>query len=468
MIGVARYSAFGEAGSGEPLQARALAAIFVAALILRLGNLLLIEDIQLTAFIEDSSLYWSGAQAWLESGYFSVRKETGFIPETERVPLYFLFLMAFHWAFEAPLWPVLLSQILIDAGSCVVIASIGSFLSRQVGQIAGLFAIVWPNFIIHSSLILTESLFIFLLCLCLYFSARFLADGRLQMALFAAFFCGAALVTRPVVQFLPFAMALSAPFIVRRHGGKNLLAAGTGILVLLVSFAPISPLILRNLNLYDSPALTAQSGAHLLYWITSRSISIRDGTPFEEVTRELNRKLVARAAEREIDIAKQNPFALSQMRIELAIEELSALPASLWARAWMQGAFVNLLAPAVSLDPRLRRLNKASFYNTPGAGLFDRVGAFINRNDPIYASWTIVGILSSVLGSLLVLYGFYRLCKVRPWAAVFAALFILYFLLVTGPVTSPKYRMPMEPILVLLQAIAFVCLAERFRRRDDG
>ena len=33
------------------------------------------------------------------------------------------------------------------------------------------------------------------------------------------------------------------------------------------------------------------------------------------------------------------------------------------------------------------------------------------------------------------------------------------FLLVTGPVTSPKYRMPMEPILVLLQAIAFVCLA---------
>ena len=463
MIGTVRYSAF-----SEPLQARALAAIFVAAVILRLGNLLLIECVELMAFIEDSSLYWSGAQAWLDSGYFSVRKETGFIPETERVPLYFLFLMAFHWAFEAPLWPVLLSQILIDAGSCVVIALIGGLLSRRVALAAGLFAIVWPNFIIHSSLILTESLFIFLLSLCLYFCARFLADGRLRTALLAALFCGAALATRPVVQFLPFAMAFAAPFVVRRHGGKNLLAASAGILVLVVSFAPSMPLIMRNLNLYESPALTAQSGTHLLYWITSRTISMRDGRPFEEVTRDLNLKLEARAAEQGVDIDNQNPFALSRMRTELAIEELSALPASLLARAWIQGAFVNLFAPAVSVDPRLRRMNKASFYNTAGNGLFDRVKVFISRNDSVYAGWTIAGILSSALGSLLALYGFYRLFKVRPWAAIFAALFVLYFLLVTGPVTSPKYRIPMEPILVLLQAIAVVCLAERFRRRDEG
>ena len=468
MIGIARYSAFSEVGSVEPLQARTLATIFVAAVILRLSNLLSIEDVQLTAFIEDSSLYWSGAQAWLDSGYFSVRKETGFIPETERVPLYFLFLMAFHWVFEAPLWPVLLSQISIDAGSCVVIASIGGLLSRRVGLVAGLFAIVWPNFIIHSSLILTESLFIFLLCLCLYFCARFLADGRMQTAFFAALFCGAAMATRPVVQFLPFAMAFAAPFIVRRHGGKNLLAAGTGILVLVVSFAPPSPLILRNLNIYDSPALTAQSGTHLLYWITSRTISLRDGTPFEEVTQVLNDKLLAHAEKRGMDIAKQDPFTLSRMRTELALKELSALPPGLLARAWVQGGFVNLMAPAISIEPRLRSMSRASFYNTPGDGLFERVGAFISRNDPVYVGWTIVGIVSSVLGSLLVLYGFYRLCQARWWAALFAALFVVYFLLITGPVTSPKYRMPMEPILVLLQAIAFVCLAERFRRRDEG
>ena len=76
------------------------------------------------AFIEDSSLYWSDAQAWRRRWASRCGKKPVSFPRPNG-PLFFLFLMAFHWAFEAPLWPVLLSQILIDAGSCVVIALIG-------------------------------------------------------------------------------------------------------------------------------------------------------------------------------------------------------------------------------------------------------------------------------------------------------------------------------------------------------
>ena len=111
------------------------------------------------------------------------------------------------------------------------------------------------------------------------------------------------------------------------------------------------------------------------------------------------------------------------MRTELAIEEHSALPASLLTRAWIQGAFVNLFARR-SLDRGCGALEQIGFYNTAGKGLPSRVG-FIQPERPglrrLDDRWDT---FPSALGSLLVLYGFYRLFKVRPWAAIFAALFV--------------------------------------------
>ena len=63
-------------------------AIIVAALAVRFLNLASIDDLNVYAQIEDSPIYWNGAQAWIESGYFSRKSIYGFVPETERMPLY--------------------------------------------------------------------------------------------------------------------------------------------------------------------------------------------------------------------------------------------------------------------------------------------------------------------------------------------------------------------------------------------
>jgi hypothetical protein len=59
----------------------------------------------------------------------------------------------------------------------------------------------------------------------------------------------------------------------------------------------------------------------------------------------------------------------------------------------------------------------------------------------------------SGISCLLQALGFARLARSRPWASVFAGLLVLYVLLISGPVYSPKYRLPIEPVLIVLTAL---------------
>jgi hypothetical protein len=57
--------------------------------------------------------------------------------------------------------------------------------------------------------------------------------------------------------------------------------------------------------------------------------------------------------------------------------------------------------------------------------------------------------------------GFVMLARTAPWAAVFAGGVLAYFLLLNGPIAAPKYRLPMEPVLIVLAAIPLARVAER-------
>jgi hypothetical protein len=56
------------------------------------------------------------------------------------------------------------------------------------------------------------------------------------------------------------------------------------------------------------------------------------------------------------------------------------------------------------------------------------------------------------------------LARTLPWAAVFAGGVLAYFLLLSGPVAAPKYRLPMEPVLIVLAALPLARLAQRGSR----
>jgi hypothetical protein len=110
----------------------------------------------------------------------------------------------------------------------------------------------------------------------------------------------------------------------------------------------------------------------------------------------------------------------------------------------------------------VRALPKPSFYNTPGAGLWQKARVYLFDDPGRYQLVLVAGALAMVPFLALEAIGFVMLARASPWAAAFAAAVIAYFLLISGPVAGPRYRMPMEPVLIVLAAIPLARVAERW------
>ena len=68
----------------------------------------------------------------------------------------------------------------------------------------------------------------------------------------------------------------------------------------------------------------------------------------------------------------------------------------------------------------------------------------------------ILGIVFSLIFGFLQAAGMFLLLKENLTLSILIILFILYFLLISGPVGGPKYRIPIEPVLIILQSHGMV------------
>jgi hypothetical protein len=80
----------------------------------------------------------------------------------------------------------------------------------------------------------------------------------------------------------------------------------------------------------------------------------------------------------------------------------------------------------------------------------------------------LVGILATLPFLALEAIGFVMLARNMPWPAAFAAAVLAYFLLLSGPVAAPRYRLPMEPVLIVLAAIPLARVTERRTRQHPS
>jgi len=229
---------------------------------------------------------------------------------------------------------------------------------------------------------------------------------------------------------------------------------------LLLALAPLAPLLLRNRIEYGYWQLAAQGGNHLLFWVVPSVKAAADGRARAEIGDEMAARL---GAELDVhpEIDRDSQLGVDQVRTRLDLAELRAAPVSAIARAWADGMAQNLFSPALPLDPRIYLTPHPSLISMPGVGTVDRVITYIKASPRVFVLALGLGLAGSAITSLLQLGGFIWLARRKPWAAALAALCIAYFLLVSGPIGSAKYRIPFEPVLVVLTAVAFCALRSR-------
>jgi hypothetical protein len=428
-----------------------LATVFAFALFIRLINLALLTGRNSFFAEQDTFAYWALGAA--------LAKPETFWPTlsamTDRMPLYPLLLAGVQHVFGDTPPAVALIQAVIDAATCVLIAALGALISPRVGLIAGILAAVSVTLIVFSTQILTDSLFLFFFTLMLLTGAHFLRRPTVKLAVYAGLAGGLALATRPAVAML-LAAAVPVVFAVALVQRRTLVPALAAAIAFGIAVAtPISPVLLRNAIQYDSYGITSQTGDYLAFWIVPLVTERAAGIPYQTTFEHMEARF------RQASSGEANPFRRSTIASRLARDEMARLPLSDFAKAWVEGMVVNLAAPALLADPRVRVLPKPSFYNTPGGSLWQKARSYLFDDPGRYQFLLILGLITMLPFLALEGIGFVMLARTAPWAAVFAGGVLAYFLLLNGPIAAPKYRLPMEPVLIVLAAIPLARGAER-------
>jgi hypothetical protein len=442
------------------VRAHPLLTVFALALIIRLINVGLLRGDNAFFAEPDAATYWAMGAA--------LAKPSGFWPTlssmTDRMPLYPLLLTAVRSIFGDAPRAVALIQSAIDAGTCTVIAALGMLISPTTGVIAGILAAVSATLVVFSSQILTDTLFFFFFSVMLLTGAHLLLRPANSLAVISGLAGGLALATRFGTLLLLLA-AIPVIFIatsVKRRSFSR--AFAVAVLFALAAAAPIAPVLLRNAIAYNSFSLATQTGDHLAFWIVPLVAQRADGTPYDASVARMQALYQQRLSESGLN-EDSNPFLRAAIKSRLAREEMARLPLTAFVKSWIEGMAVNLAAPALLADPRVRALPKPSFYETPGRSLGERTKTYLFEHPGLYQMLLAIGLATMLPFLLLEAAGFVMLACRLPWAAVCAGGLLAYFLLLSGPVATPKYRMPMEPVLIVLAAIPLAHFAERYERR---
>ena len=446
-----------------PPSLRALAGLFVVALLLRWGY-----AVAFYALLGDDGLKGPDSQGYLvmARGFaeaIAAGKVAGwawFGPDLSHMPL-FTWNITLHamLAGKFAALSFVLFQGVFDAGTCLLVAGIARMVTPRAALPAGYAAAFTPTFLVLSGLVYSDTLFVFFATAGLYAALRWLARPSLGWAAVIGAAIGVAALVR--VGIAPWTLAL-ALFLVTVALMRRAPRAQLGHLVAAVAIvaACLAPILARNVALHGAWSLTPQGGNHLAYWIYPLVREFADGTPRETTKKENDARIAARFG----PMPSDNPFADSARYSAYAQEELSKLGFGAVARAWVYGAAINLASPAVVHVPPVSALSRRGFYDTPGAHFWAKLQAFLFGSGSTLYSWLLMlGILGLAAFRLVQIVGVFAL--MRRGANVAGLLLLagwcLYILALNGPIASPKYRLPLEPALAILTGAGLAAFVRR-------
>ena len=383
------------------------------------------------------------------------------------MPLYngLISLAALLFGTSGPLAYVL-AQGIFDSATCVLVFLTAQSIQARCAVAAAIAAIVNPTQIVMSGLVYPDTPFVFFVALSLYGTTRWLRLPSTGNAALIAIGLSCGMLVRililPCAAVLPIFLFCVAAI---RSRLSPLLIGRVGCIAIVIVLCT-GIVVARNVAKYDAWALTSQEGVHLqtvVPWVRQAY----DGTPWTKGHQEL-----IALTDRQFPVSADNPFEQSRRESQVAVEEWRALGLIPTVKAWIYGAIINLGSPGIILSPPLIQIPRTGFYGTPGGSMAQKMTIFLFHSESAIYTWALLfGIAGVVIVRLIQTAGLIgalnQACRDRAEMLPITALFAFWFcciLAINGPVASPKYRLPLEPVLNILTGLGYYSLRECRRK----
>lgn len=446
-------------------------ALFVAV---TAATLLLVDGAVLIAHGADAASWYRPALGLVQHGGF-VDPDAPSQALTQRPPLYPALVAASMAVAGTAGYAKLLAgvQLALLAATAALTAKLAGRLAPGLGVLAFALILFNPNSLGAAFFVQSETLFAFFVTLLLVALWRYAELPTLRDAALAGAAAALIALTRPEGLLLMLAAPAALP-IAARIGGWRLgaKAAGGAVLIcLLVSLAATAPWMARNAALGEGWRLTSAENTNYYVWGSAAQLEMiaagvdnRTAEARMEAARE-----VALAALPADESATMSPADRSRYLTRKGVERILAYPPEVLtynvATATLQfftagGAgrlFTLLGSPDATPFAVMVREGQASYG--------DAVLTALKEADALLLAAWVLALGYVVALRLLGLAGLWRLAVERRWETLFIlAAGIAFFALVIPFYGISRFRIPAEPMLVLLAVAGAAQIRDRLRR----
>lgn len=357
----------------------------------------------------------------------------------------------------------ILMQSAFDSGTCVLVYSIAQALDRRLALPSAIAAILNPTQIVLSGLIYTDTPFAFFVALSLFGATRWAHAPTWKSAVLLGCALGcAALIRVTIAPWGFFAIGMLAAFTWWRRKSLSR-SSSLAITAIILCFA-LSTIAMRSHDQHGTFALTPQGGDYLALWVIPLVKEAQDRTPFATSFENIMKRTTQRFGP-----PSTNPFEQSQRYQQIGQEILrEEIRISSLVASWTSGFLINLVSPAHLLSPLVSALPRTGFYETPGDTFAGKVFNFVFRSGNATYSWLLlVGTFGLLLVRAVQLLGILILARQRRYwpKLIFASSWIAFLLLLNGPIASPKYRLPLEPLFNIMTGAGIMAILDLRNRR---
>jgi len=407
----------------------------------------------------DSSEYAFLTKNLLESGSFSLDGS----PEMFRTPGYSLFLAPFV-VLDSSFLLAIAVQIALLIGSAILIRKIGEkFLPAPLPLLAALFFALDPATVFYTLGIWSEIPFVFLSLLSAYLLFVKESRGWADLAL-AGLALGFAALVRPAGEYMILLYAAVALFTYMKSAGFRI-ATTHAVLVLLVAAAVLLPWYVRNFDATGEIGLST-TGPYTFLFYHAKNFALKSGISGEEFDRNVYQR---------IGVAENRELR----SIEYSDDMMGIVKETVLADPVRYGIYHALGSANLFLGSSIRDAS----INLPNVSAALSAIGLIGQNDinvkELFATDPLRAIWYSVSSEpLLTLERVFRLFTVVLFVlgmwnlflenrvmgiTVLSVLIVLYTAAAIGPVSYPRYRIPLEPFFYLIAAAGLLKLPWRIR-----
>ena len=413
----------------------------------------------------DSQNYLALAEHLLEKQQFSVYEEETGYREAARTPGYPLFIAFANLISGGRKWFVIMLQCILEAFlACAIFALAGALLNKVLpGLLAAMLYSIHPHQALYTTQVLSEILFTFVLFLSIASFIYFVCKRKTILILLAGGLLGIATLIRPISLYFVVPIIIVCIF---AFGKQLRFLIKLVTLFLLAFFVVLSPWYIRNIITYDKLFFATIGSLNIGFYNAAFIIAKKNGVTLEEA-----QLLVAEEVKRRHSIpdetyryASDNPEICAQIA-SYGFEVIRQNPGK-YAALHMIG-FLHTFVPmeytllyklfgkqGVERVGKTKAISKGVISDSFRGRFASMFRTVMNERFRKFPWWfTTIWFAFSLFQLLiyfLALRGFAHFWKQQKVLFLFFLLTIIYFAILPGPVGDARFRVPIEPILVLL------------------